>query len=320
MFQQIAGSFVNAFIAKKATEKDRKNKQKQIDAQMEGFNLAKPYLKQMYSGTGQAVTDAINTGTFGNTYVDYFNPLNQQFIDYTTGMADSLQPTISNQLDTLGGFGDYFDQAGQLALQNPLEAAMNYATGDRLDTLSNAALRNPYRQLMEETLPGINIAANQAGAMNSSRAGVADAIANRAFDDRSADVRSTIQDALMTQYLNNNQNMIANLVNVGTNQMQGFGDAMGYVDDIGQFYQLAGNAVYQDAVNKMTADKAAFDEARDFPLSVYQQQANIMSNAPTSVKPDANMYNPFAAAASGFQTGSMGGGFNPFGMFGKPPS
>ena len=81
MFQQIAGSFVNAFIAKKATEKDRKNKQKQIDAQMEGFNLAKPYLKQMYSGTGQAVTDAINTGTFGNTYVDYFNPLNQQFIE-----------------------------------------------------------------------------------------------------------------------------------------------------------------------------------------------------------------------------------------------
>lgn len=320
MFQQIAGSLVNGFIANKIAKKDRANKQKQIDAQMAGFNLAKPYLEQMYSGTGQAVTDALDMGTFGNTYVDYFNPLNQQFIDYTTGMADSLQPTISNQLNTLGGFGDYFNQAGQMALQNPLDGAIQYSTGDRLDTLSNAALRNPYRQLMENTLPGINISASQAGAMNSSRAGVADAIANRAFDDRSADVRGTLQDALMTQYLTNNQNMITNLMNVGTNQMQGFGNSMGYINDIGQFYDVAGNAVYQDAVNKMAADKAAFDEARDFPLSVYQNQSKIMANAPTSVSPDANMYNPQAAAVAGAYSGGMGGGFNPGQIFGAPPS
>jgi len=320
MLEQMAGSLVNGFIANKIAKKDRANKQKQIDAQMAGFNLAKPYLEQMYSGTGQAVTDALDMGTFGNTYVDYFNPLNQQFIDYTTGMADSLQPTISNQLNTLGGFGDYFNQAGQMALQNPLDGAIQYSTGDRLDTLSNAALRNPYRQLMENTLPGINISASQAGAMNSSRAGVADAIANRAFDDRSADVRGTLQDALMTQYLTNNQNMITNLLNVGTNQMQGFGNSMGYINDIGQFYDAAGNAVYQDAVNKMAADKAAFDEARDFPLSVYQNQSKIMANAPTSVRPDANMYNPQAAAVAGAYSGGQGGGFNPGQIFGAPPT
>lgn len=308
------GSILNAAIGYKAAKDARKDKQRQIDAQMAGFNLSKPYLEQMYSGTGGAVDDVLATGTFGNTYTPFFNPVNQMQQDYMLGVADSMQPTIANQLDQFGNFGDYFAQAGNIASQDPLTGAMDYASGDRLDALSSAALRNPYRDLVESTLPGINRGAASSGNINSSRAGVADALAVRAFDDRSADVRSTLQDQLMTQYLNNNNNMIANLLNVGSNQMSGFGNAFGYAGDIGDIYGTLGNLVYQDQVNKMSADKAAFDEARDLPLQTYQQFSNIMSNAPVSVNPDANMYNPAISGITGFMSGMGGGGFGGMGQ------
>ena len=308
------GSIINGFIGYKANKDAKKAKQAQIDAQMAGFNLAKPTLEQMYTGAGQAVTDALEMGTFGNTYVDFFNPINQMQQDYMLGMADNLQPAIASQLDQFGNFGDYFDQAGQLASQDALGGAIDYASGDRLDALSEVALRNPYRDLVESTLPGINRGAAGSGNMNSSRAGVADALAVRAFDDRASDVRTTLQDQLMTQYLNNNNSMITNLMNVGTNQMTGFGNAFGYAGDIGDIYGTLGNMVYQDQVKQMAADKAAFDEARDTPLNIYAQLSNIMNKAPTSVNPDANMYNPQMGAITGFMAGMGGGGFGGLGQ------
>lgn len=308
------GSLLNAAIGYKAAKDAKKAKQAQIDAQMAGFNLAKPTLEQMYTGAGTAVDDALAMGTFGNTYVDFFNPINQMQQDYMLGVADNLQPTIANQLNQFGNFGDFFTQAGQLASQDPLSGALDYASGDRLDALSSVALRNPYRDLVESTLPGINRGAAGSGNLNSSRAGVADALAVRAFDDRAADVRTTLQDQLITQYLNNNNNMINNLLNVGTNQMTGFGNAFGYAGDIGDIYGTLGNQVYQDQVNEMAAAKAAFDEERDTPLSIYQQLATIMGNAPTSVNPDANMYNPQMAGITGFFSGMGGGGFGGLGQ------
>ena len=308
------GSIINGFIGYKANKDAKKAKQAQIDAQMAGFNLAKPTLEQMYTGAGQAVDDALAMGNFGSTYVDFFNPINMMQQDYMLGIADTLQPTIANQLDQFGNFGDYFDQAGQLASQDALGGAIDYASGDRLDALSEVALRNPYRDLVESTLPGINRGAAGSGNLNSSRAGVADALAVRAFDDRASDVRTTLQDQLITQYLNNNNNMINNLLNVGTNQMTGFGNAFGYAGDIGDIYGTLGNMVYQDQVNQMTADQAAFNEAQMKPLQIYQQLANIMSGAPTSVNPDANMFNPSMGAITGFMAGMGGGGFGGLGQ------
>ena len=66
----------------------------------------------------------------------------------------------------------------------------------------------------------------------------------------------------MTQYLNNNNNMINNLMNVGTNQMTGFGNAFGYAGDIGDIYGTLGNMVYQDQVNQMTADQQPLTKPR----------------------------------------------------------
>lgn len=116
-------------------------------------------------------------GSAGN-----FNSLaNQQsgLTDRFTGLADQAQNT------------DYLGNANAYAQANS-------------QPLVDAALRDERRNLQENTLTGIDMAASGSGNMNSSRAGIAEAVANRAFDDRAADVRSQInsdlrQDSLAQQ-------------------------------------------------------------------------------------------------------------------------
>jgi hypothetical protein len=63
-------------------------------------------------------------------------------------------------------------------------------------------MRDDRRNLQENTLTGIDLAASGTNNMNSSRAGVATALANRAYDDRRADVALDVQDRLIDRSLN----------------------------------------------------------------------------------------------------------------------
>ena len=116
-------------------------------------------------------------GTAGN-----FNSLaNQQsgITDRFTGLADQAQNT------------DYLGNANAYAQANS-------------QPLVDAALRDDRRTLQENTLTGIDMSASGSGNMNSSRAGIAEAVANRGFDDRAADVRAQVtsdlrQDSLAQQ-------------------------------------------------------------------------------------------------------------------------
>jgi hypothetical protein len=78
---------------------------------------------------------------------------------------------------------------------------MDYASANA-NPLVDAAMRDDRRNLQENTLTGIDLAASGSGNMNSSRAGVAEAVANRAFDDRRADVALDVQDRLIDRSLN----------------------------------------------------------------------------------------------------------------------
>jgi len=132
-------------------------------------------------------------GSAGN-----FNSLaNQQsgLTDRFTGLADQAQNT------------DYLGNANAYAQANS-------------QPLVDAALRDERRNLQENTLTGIDMAASGSGNMNSSRAGISEAVANRAFDDRAADVRSQVnsdlrQDSLAQQNVQFGQANAA-LGNAGT--------------------------------------------------------------------------------------------------------
>lgn len=108
-------------------------------------------------------------GAAGN----FNNLANQQsgITDRFTGLADQAQNT------------DYLGNANAYAQANS-------------QPLVDAALRDDRRTLQENTLTGIDMSASGSGNMNSSRAGIAEAVANRAFDDRAADVRAQVQSDL----------------------------------------------------------------------------------------------------------------------------
>ena len=99
------------------------------------------------------------------------------------------------------GIYDQFSQLSQDAKADRLSTAMDYASANA-NPLVDAAMRDDRRNLQENTLTGIDLAASGSGNMNSSRAGVAEAVANRAFDDRRADVALNVQDRLIDRSLN----------------------------------------------------------------------------------------------------------------------
>ena len=89
-------------------------------------------------------------------------------------------------------------------------------------------LRDSTRQLTEQTLPGINRAASATGNTNSSRAGIADALATRGYQDRAADVSADITNTLMNQSLAQQQRDFANAMSANQGLANAFGTGHEY--------------------------------------------------------------------------------------------
>jgi len=155
-----------------------------------------------FSKANNSAQDAMNFGQANNTVGDAYN-----FAAGNTNLQDAnafaAGSTNLQDANAFAAGSTNVQDALAFANQDNMQGALDYASGDRLDSMVSAAMRDPYRQLTEQTLTGIDARASGSGNMNSSRAGIADAIAQRSYDDRSADVAAGIQDKLMTQYLGN---------------------------------------------------------------------------------------------------------------------
>ncbi len=112
-------------------------------------------------------------------------------------IADALtQGGLAGYGAGLGGYADVLQglsggapQVGQI----DFDYARQIAENPYVDSMITSALRDPYRGLTEQTLPGIDAAAMGAGAASGSRAGVAEGIARRGYEDRAADVGAAIR-------------------------------------------------------------------------------------------------------------------------------
>ena len=155
-----------------------------------------------FSKANNSAQDAMNFGQANNTVGDAYNfaANNRNVQDANAFAANNRNVQDAN---AFAAGSTNVQDALAFANQDNMQGALDYASGDRLDSMVSAAMRDPYRQLTEQTLTGIDASASGSGNMNSSRAGIADAIAQRSYDDRSADVAAGIQDKLMTQYLGN---------------------------------------------------------------------------------------------------------------------
>jgi len=321
MWGQIAGAVIGGMMNKSAAKKNAAAQNAATQAQMAGFNLAKPYLSAGYKGGQEGLNYALDKGAYsGDTYAN-MNDMSNAGYNYMNNFGMGQQGNAQNFMNQGANFANNYSNLYNQAGQDAIGDATNYAVNNS-SPLVTAAMRDSTRQLNEQTLPAINMAATGSGNVNSSRAGVADAVARRSYDDRMADVTADTQNTLANRYLTQNQNQFANQMNANNALGNTYNTGFGMGNQISGMMTGAGNAFQADAQNQMNTDKAQFEDDRDFQLNQYNKfMSGIMgkapSNSPQNIQP--NLYNPnmsgLMGAIQGFGMGgkianAFGNGFN----------
>jgi hypothetical protein len=305
MFGQILGAVAGGLLGRSGAKADRKAQQAQLDAQMEGYNFSKPYIQRSYDRAEGALNDVLDQGAYtGQTYANQ-NPYFSAGNHYMGGMG------------AMGAQGAFdINQAGKGFAQN-YNDLYNQTQGDRIKTaqdyaiensggLVNAAMRDDLRNLQENTLTGIDQAASGSGNMNSSRAGVAEAVANRGFADRQADMTANIQDRLMDRSMNaqNRQFQDAMMANQGV--ANSYFGGIGAMRDMGGFMTGAGNNLMGYQQGYLDDQRRRYEDQRDFALNQNMKyQGGILNNAVYNSAQNVNA--PTASSAAGGLGGALSG-------------
>ena len=134
----------------------------------------------------------INTGAYtGNTYAG-LNPMQTGVLNNQFGLGQTANLYGGQLAQTGAGFGNNYNTLFNQAMGGgALNNAINYATANR-GLLVDAALRDSARCLLSKR-SRINRAASSTNNTNSSRAGIADALATRDYNDRAADATQISQ-------------------------------------------------------------------------------------------------------------------------------
>lgn len=287
-------------------------------ANMAGFNQYKPYVDENLAGSKTALEGALATGAYtGDTYA---GPN-----DFQTGTANAMGEIGGNMIGAgnammanTNQFGanannlySQFQGLSDEAKRDRLATAMDYAANNG-SSLVDAAMRDDRRNLQENTLTGINLNASGTGNMNSSRAGVADAIANRAYDDRRADVAAGIQDRLIdrslaqqSQQFIDQGSALNSAGNANQQVMNAYNTGLNTLGEGANFGMNAGNALQGYDQARLDDERARFENARDFELNKrIQYQQGILNRAPTTSNQAAvNKVDPMQGALGGAMQG-----------------
>lgn len=298
----------NALLGYKGQKDAKKGQQAALDAQMAGFRRDDPYIRALLEGSQGALNDSIAQGTYqGDTYAA-MDPRTREALEYISQQSQAYRPIADNLVNTGSAFGQNYADLYEMAGQDRMGAAQDYALANA-DPLIRAAMRDPYRELQENTLPGINLGASGSGNAGSSRAGVAEAVAQRGYGDRLADMSSTIQDSLMTRYLTDDQQRYQNMMNANLGLRGAFDTGMGMTGTLADWQVGAGDRFQRDAQGQMVDSYNRFNEQRDFPLNQYiKYNQGILANANWG-----SPQNPTMVTASPI-AGALGGAMQGYGM------
>ena len=288
-------------------------------ANMASFNQYKPYVDANLSGSQGALNNVLNAGAYtGNTLAGpnaFQTGTANTMGNFGMGMMNSGNAMMGNNAgfgnNANNMYGQYQGMANAAQQQDRLGNAINYAnqnTGSLLDT----AMRDDRRNLQENTLTGIDMAASGSGNMNSSRAGIAEAVANRGYDDRRADMASNIQNNLIDRSLNtqnqafaDQQNALSGAMGANAGIANAYTMGMNTLGEGANFGMNAGNALQGYNQAQLNDMRQRFEAQRDFELEQRKNyQAGILGQAPqTSNQFVANKVDPVGAAISGGMAG-----------------
>jgi hypothetical protein len=299
--------------------------------QMAGFELSKPFVERMYSNSEDYLNDSLQYGNYKGQTLAGFNPFSQQGYNYLGNTSQQMMGQPANFMQTTGNFANnaagLYDQAQR---GETLDNATAYATNPaNYGSLLDAAMRDDTRRLQEQTLPGINQSAMASSNVNGSRAGVADAIALRSYDDRRADVGANIQQQLMDRSIQQQNQDYSNAVSANNNLASIYGNAFGMQGQIGDRMAGAGAGLQAREAAELQDQRSRFEQDRDFGMDQYiKYNAGILNNAQmqSPQNPVVNTVDPTAAAlggamsAYGLAGGFNSGGGNPFGSLQTGPT
>ena len=329
MWGQIAGAVLGGGMSYLSSKQDRKNQAAQNDALMAGFNQYKPYVDNNLKGSEGALNNVLDTGAYqGQTYAGpnaFQTGTANSMGNFGMGMMNSGNAMMGNNAgfgaNANNMYGQYQGMVNNAQQQDRLGNAIDYAnanTGSLLDT----AMRDDRRNLQENTLTGIDMAASGSGNTNSSRAGIATAVANRGYDDRRADMASNIQNSLIDRSLNtqnqafaDQQNALSGAMGANSAISNAYGVGLNTMGQGANFGMNAGNSLQGYNQAQLNDMRQRFEDQRDFELEQRKNyQAGILGKAPNSSQNVvANMHNPMMAGISG-AIGGYGKGMQGFGF------
>lgn len=329
MWGQIAGAVIGGGMSYLSSKQDRKNQAAQNDALMAGFNQYKPYVDNNLKGSEGALNNVLDTGAYqGQTYAGpnaFQTGTANSMGNFGMGMMNSGNAMMGNNAgfgnNANNMYGQYQGMVNNAQQQDRLGNAINYAnanTGSLLDT----AMRDDRRNLQENTLTGIDMAASGSGNTNSSRAGIATAVANRGYDDRRADMASNIQNSLIDRSLNtqnqafaDQQNALSGAMGANSAISNAYGVGLNTMGQGANFGMNAGNSLQGYDQAQLNDMRQRFEDQRDFEMQQRTMyNAGILGRAPdSSQNVKANMHNPMMAGISGAM-GGYGKGMQGFGF------
>ena len=318
----IAGSVIGGMMNRSAAKRQASAMDRANEMSNMGYLDARPYVQDLYSRGKSALQGVLDTGAYDGPTYAVMNPMqtaayNQQYDLGVGGAADA-----TNFMNLGRGFGQNYQDIYNRASGDMMGDAINYATDmNNVRPLLDAATRDARRNLSENTLRGIDISASGSGNTNSSRAGIADAIAARGFADREADMAAQISDNLLTRSLNQQQNQLNNLTNANKNLAGVYNTGFGQGADSANLMSQAGGAFRNEAQNIMADDQMNFERQRDFEMQqLNNYNAGILGRAPTTGnRYTPNMVDPTMAGLSGALSG-FGMGRQLGNMFSSAPA
>lgn len=267
----------------------------------QAWAIASPTQQYVNTAGTQFTQDVMANPAYTGQRVANLNPFQTgsantlgQFSADNSGVANTFTGAGMGNLSAGQNFGNnaqniFSQYSGVDPTQSIINNAGLYANNPYMNGMIDAANRDVARSLTEQQLPGIDRAASGTGNLNSTRAGVESAIAQRGAMDRMADTASQLRGQFFGKGLDMSQNQFnQNLVNslAANNQLLNAGQLGSSLLGQGQQYagnnfnlgQAAGGVFQNQNQNELNANKAVFDESLANRLAALQGLSGIAAN------------------------------------------
>jgi hypothetical protein len=326
MFGQIAGSLIGGMFANKAAKDDRRAMAEANRMRLMPYLDVQPYLKDFYSGGTDAFNSGLDAGYYSGDTFAGMDARTREGLEAGAGFGRRGVADASGFMNNAAGFGQNYADLYNRASQDMLGNASQYAANN-VEPLLSAAMRDSRRNLEEQALPGVGLAASGTGNANSSRAGVREAILERGYSDRESDMRANLMDRLTDRSLGQQQQQLANITAANQNLAGLYDMGFGLGGRGAAAMAGAGSAFQADEQARMDDERRRFEGNRDFGMNYFGNYGNsILGRAPNAAfgSVNNNMANPTMAGLSGAMSGFgmggslFGGGRQNTGYFGGP--